>query len=560
MSLSRISAEQKLSALIAEIEAGEEALKRQVVGSERSALLEIIRAIDSIGYLRAFAPGRGVSDIPGHSDVSWLGASRALSLFLPAGMIGPGAMWARTSSERSLWASMLLYRSGLVSHLKRLTEFLRYDLATLELGKSGGIRFVITAGDFESIDRDAIVWFGRQAKKADHPFLDALKEDRGEWIVRELETRVEKDANFGIRYSSSRELEDYFEAHAESHAYSLPGNDSLLDDCKIGPLKFGQYRSAMVTGMARCLKHAAFVDTLLIRKDAPAARDILTIFSFDYELREQWGGLLGLQDEEADIILEVMGISPADGVHLGSLPDCPQALLIRGGDRCWHTPVFGGLNCPFPWMNRKLQRMFRPDWDRAVNRRELSFRDDLRMLFPEPRFFMHPRPYRLRDGRNTLTDIDAAILDRNTGTLGIFQLKWQDSFEASLSERASRQRNLTREGNEWIEVVSRHCAGMDGSERALCLGFPKEMASHAKAMRLFVLTRNAAQFSGGEAQDRRAAWYSWYDLLRQSHNLRVPADPISDLWRIGRRNRTPHKRRGVQIFELNGVQIETVME
>ncbi|KAA1184373.1 hypothetical protein FP026_02985 [Rhizobium tropici] len=60
----------------------------------------------------------------------------------------------------------------------------------------------------------------------------------------------------------SRELEEYFETYAELRARGLPGNDSLPDDCRIGPLSFGQYRTAIVTGMARCLKHAAFVDTL----------------------------------------------------------------------------------------------------------------------------------------------------------------------------------------------------------------------------------------------------------------------------------------------------------
>ncbi|NKX16858.1 hypothetical protein HGG75_20010 [Ochrobactrum pseudogrignonense] len=81
--------------------------------------------------------------------------------------------------------------------------------------------------------------------------------------------------------------------------------------------------------MARCLKHTAFVDTLLVRHNPPAARDILTIFAFDHELREQWGGLLNLKDDEADIMLEVLGISPSDSTHLKLIPDCPQALLIR---------------------------------------------------------------------------------------------------------------------------------------------------------------------------------------------------------------------------------------
>lgn len=555
----RIIAEQKLSALLAKIEASERALLEEVAGAERPVLLEVIRAIDSIGYLRAFAPNHRVSDLPGYLDICWLGANRALSLFLPGGMIGPGATWSPTSSDRSLWASSLLYRSGLISHLKRLVDFLRYGLATLELSKSGAIRFVITAADFEAIDRNAIDWFAQHIKKTDRPFLKALQADQGEWVTKELEARVERDATFGIRYSSSRELEEYFETYAELHARGLPGNDSLPDDCRIGPLAFGQYRTAIVTGMARCLKHTAFVDTLLVRKNPPAARDILTIYAYDHELREQWGGLLGLKDDDADVMLEVLGISPSDVSHLKLIPDCPQALLIRGGDQCWHKPVFGGLNNPFPWVNRKLQRMFRSDWDRAVNLRESAFRTDLRTLFLEPRFFMPSKPRLLRDGSRVLTDIDAAIFDRKTGTLAIFQIKWQDSFENSLTERASRQSNLVKEGNAWIEIVSNYCAGLSGKERALQLGLPKDVASNAKAMCLFVLTRNGAKFSGGEAQDNRATWLSWFDLLKRCHNLNPGKDLLLELWKSGQRARPPRGRRGIQSFELEGMKIESVM-
>ncbi|MER8402047.1 hypothetical protein [Mesorhizobium sp. M1348] len=559
MAISGSEAQEKLTQLLSRIDAGEQTLRQQVKGSERSALLEIIRAVDSVGYFRAFAPNHRVSDLPSYLDICWLGASRALSLFLPNGMLGPGAMWARTSDSRSLWASGLLYRSGLVSHLRRLVDLVRYELATLEATASGAIRFVVLAGDLEAVDRQAIVWYTRHLKKSDRPFLDALEADRGAWVIQELERRVEVDATFDIKYSSSRELEEYFETYAELRARSLPGNDSLPDDSKIGPLTFGQYRTAIVSGMARCLKHSAFVDTLLARPTAPAPRDILTIFSFDHELRDQWGGLLGLKDTEASMMLEIIGMSPVDAAHLRSIPDCPQALLIRGGDQCWHKPIFGGLNNPFPWTTRKLQRTFRRDWDRAVNAREATFRRNLRELFPEPRFYMPEKPHRLRRGRRDLTDIDAVILDRAAGTMAVFQLKWQDSFENSLSERASRQKNLTKEGNNWIEIVSRYCDGLSGEERALRLGVAKEIAGGAQSMCLFVLTRNAAKFSGGEPQDDRAAWMSWYDLLRRCLKARHAADPLLRLWRSGRRVQIPATDSRIETFELEGFQIETVV-
>ena len=552
------SAQVKLSELMAGVHARELAFKKRVAGSERLALLDLIRAIDSVGYLRAFAPDSQVSDLPSYLDVCWLGIARALSLFVPNGMTGPGMAWSRSTPDLSMRASSILYRSGLVTHLRRLADMVRYQLAEVEMSKSGALRFVIIASDLEASDRQAIVWYAQHLKTFDRPLLDALEAEQGKWVAQELERRVSTDATFGIRYSSSRELEEYFETHAELRARSLPGHDSLPGESRIGPLTYEQYRTAVVAGMARALKHSAFVDTLSTRAGAPAARDILTIFAFDHELRDQWGGLLSLDDSQSAVMLDMIGISASDVPFVSSTFDCPQALLIRAGDQCWYKPVYGGLNNPFPWTTRKLQRTFRQDWDRAVNARETAFRQDMRMLFPEPRFYMPERPYKLRGVRGVLTDIDAVIVDRLCGTIAVFQLKWQDSFENSLAERASRQRNLTEEGNSWIETVTRYCDGLSGTERAKSLGIDASVAADAREMRLFVLTRNGAKFSGGEAQDQRAAWLSWYDMLRRCHSVRSAKDPISRIWRIGRSGGRPQMSRKLEIFELDGTRIETI--
>jgi len=556
---SKAEAHKKLAQLIASIEAREVALRQNAVGQERVLLLEVIRAVDSIGYFRNFAPDYPISDLPGYLDVCWMGANRALSLFLPAGMLGPGAAWTRTDANRSQWASSLLYHAGLVTHLTRLIDLVRYGLATVKLMPTGVIRFEIIAIDLEAIDRQAIAWFSRHVQKSFRPILNQLSPKRNAWLKGELERRVGRDPIFEIRYSSSRELEEFFEGQAEIKARSLPGNDSLPDDSQLGPLTFGQYRTAIIAGIARCLKHAAFADILLTRPNPPASRDIMTIYGFDHELVEQWSGLLGWSRADTIVMLEMLGMSTADISHMRSVRDCPQALLIRGGDECWHKPVFGGLNNPFPWVTRKLQRVFRADWDRAVNFREAAFRDDLRVLFPEPRFLMPVKPHVLRQDGRILTDIDALVLDRETGTFAVFQLKWQDAFESSLAERASRQKNVTTEGNAWVGLICRCCEGLSGPDRARLLGVKSEEAARAQEMRLFVLTRNGAKFSGGQSRDGRAAWVSWYDLLRRCHMARGAPDPLSRLWRSARRERPPAVYRGVQGFRLDDVDIEYVM-
>jgi hypothetical protein len=547
-----------LSSLLASIETRDTELRHSVVGSERLALLDLTRAIDSIGYLRAFAPGRKVSDLPGYVDISWLGAARALSMVSPNGMVGPGAAWSRPTPENSLWASATLYRAGLATHLNRLAGLIRHQLASLELSNSGALRFVITAGDLEAQDREAISWYAGHVRETAKPFLDRLRAEQGAWVGQELRRSVSEDPTFGIKYASSRDLESYFEAHAERRIAGLAGNDGLPPDSVIGPLTYGQFSQAVATGVARALKHSAFVKTLLSRGQRDTSRGILTVFEFDEALSEQWGDVLGLDAARMEVVMEMLGLSAADTKFLATTSDCPQALLVRGGNRCWHMPVFGGLHNPFSWLNRKLQRSFRRDWDKAVNAREALFREDLRRLFPEPRFFMADRPHVIRDGKRVLTDIDAVVVDRLSCTMAVFQLKWQDAFENSLAERASRQRNLVREGNDWIETVSRHCAGLDSKEHATRLGVNGELARQVREFRYFVLTRNGAQFSGGETKDRRAAWLSWYDLLKISHSVTKYHDPLSGIWKRGTNITKPKIYRGLQKFNVEGFDVEVI--
>jgi hypothetical protein len=63
------------------------------------------------------------------------------------------------------------------------------------------------------------------------------------------------------------------------------------------------------------------------------------------------------------------------------------------------------------------------DWDKAVFAREKHFRDELYLPFDSERFFRLKRNANLKINGKTVTDIDALIFDRETGVVGVFQLK-----------------------------------------------------------------------------------------------------------------------------------------
>jgi len=532
-------------------------LRTRCQGLERLLLLEVVREADMVGYARAFDPNRRVPGAPNHLELVWMGLAHAVDLLAPAGMAGPGMAWQPAAPERSAWAMAFLRRSALVSHLRRLAQLVRYDLSSVEILGAKSLRFHIHGEDIEAQDRDAMRWLSRRLQARDAPLLKAFHLEYGNALAAELSNRVSADPQFGIRYSSSRELEECFEFEAGLRAATLAGNDCLPLGARIGPLTFGDYRSVVVAGMARSFKHAAFLQTLLAR-DPATPGTALTIFADEYKLKDEWGGLLGLDDATAAILLDVIGLAPADLPELRRARDCPQALLIRAGDQFWHTPVYAGLNNPFGWVTAKLRRTFRSDWDKAVNEREACFRDDLRILYPEPRFWFAPTALKIRDAKSVRTDIDALVIDRLCGTMGVFQLKWQDTFESSLAERESRRRNLMKEGNAWIETVADFCRGLEPAEAAVRLGVPRSEAVGVRANRLFILTRNGARFSGPDHQDRRGAWLSWYELLRRCEGARQEEDPLSRIWIGVRRRPKPKADEHVSTFEIDGIHVESI--
>ncbi len=85
--------------------------------------------------------------------------------------------------------------------------------------------------------------------------------------------------------------------------------------------------------------------------------------------------------------------------------------------------IAGTLGSPFDFMLAELNRRYPKDWDHAVNEREGVFRKELCDLFPAHRFWKAEKPLKLKHEGAIATDIDAAVFDASTGTLGLFELK-----------------------------------------------------------------------------------------------------------------------------------------
>jgi hypothetical protein len=134
-----------------------------------------------------------------------------------------------------------------------------------------------------------------------------------------------------------------------------------------------------------------------------------------------------------------------------------------------------------------------------------------------------------REDGSHLTDVDAVILDRETGSLALIQLKWPDIFGLSLKERDSRRLSLL-EANEWVDRVSGWVANRNARQVAKTLGIAKE-ASKSKPPVLMVIPRYAARFTLNDVLDDRACWVAWPEVVRMRIEKPQIADPLAELER-----------------------------
>jgi hypothetical protein len=111
------------------------------------------------------------------------------------------------------------------------------------------------------------------------------------------------------------------------------------------------------------------------------------------------------------------------------------------------------------------------------------------------------------------TDIDAAIFDRKTGALGLFELKSQDPFARSPAAFSRQRENLLQANRQVSSVLD--WLNRNGPDEVLNR-IDSRTAKRFRVRRVlpFVLGRHLVHVDGGPDPSRRAAWGSWPQVLR----------------------------------------------
>lgn len=237
-----------------------------------------------------------------------------------------------------------------------------------------------------------------------------------------------------IRYSGDEELLERSRRRVRELEPWWLESEALPDAVVIGGRTFREWRDACCAAAAAVLHHLEFATRLRATHLHVDLRNLLTIFLRRDDAAELWEER-GVDRNSFDAVLRAM--TPDHTSVSASLDhhDTPLPFYVDLGREFVLAPSMSALLHPFVGVVRHLRSQYSRDWNGAVDSREPEFRADVARLFKSARFDVLPSgaPLRRSDG-TLLTDVDAVVIDRLTGTICLVQVKWHDTFGQCLRE------------------------------------------------------------------------------------------------------------------------------
>ncbi|WP_119392813.1 hypothetical protein [Taklimakanibacter lacteus] len=497
-------------------------------GLEREAVIEIVRAADYAAYIM-HCSGEGPDSLDEASldelQLILSGVASALATFLPLMKGGKGLPFGPSTPQVAHWIDSMLFEFGTLARLRRLAAMERYSLARSKMVDATTIRIEMQAGVAELMDVHAGRWLTLETKRRialmQHPPPDR------KYIEGLLDATSSVHDGWFISYEGHQDLREVYRQRAMIEVLGCVEAEALPHEAMIGGRPFAEWRAICVASLERVFNHVAYASRLMTRFPALSIRNLLTVPVLQEDARAVWieaGDRPGYaKDTISHLALDAQSIGPWQHHH-----EIPAPFYIDVGDGWFLLPLFGGLLNPVCGLVRTLRLRHMRDWDKAVDGREAYFRNDLRKHFGEPRFHVpdHGMTLRRNDGSH-ITDVDAAILDRETGSLALVQLKWPDIYGMSPRERESRRLNLLK-ANDWVDRVAGWIAGRNARQVAKTLGMP-DRASESKTPVLMIIPRYAARFTLNDHLDDRACWVAWPEVARMRIEQKRISNPLAEL-------------------------------
>jgi len=490
---------------------------------KETLLFETLRAIDFVFCRELFpeqAPLKGENEKRYHSLQS-SGVNKALDRMVPDEFSSEPFVLFPTRPATQDKADDFLFHCGILENAELLRGWLAQDLVSARIDVLDGRvpshvkRIMILKSIDPSLYAEMVAhvhrrWMSETTRTMDRALEEELEQRHLE-ILPELDKRVTVMGDWGMSYTSSPEIDRYFDEWAKLYLRRMWGHDLVGLEEKLGGNQFNEYLGLLVALSGRSQKHLCFAGLLKHRHRQLDLRNLLTTFAPYDEVLRGLSAHLGADRLQIQQLLSSLTLEPSNKkAHLQST-EMAYAPVVRSNQYYCLLPMYGLEINPFLFLLKDLKEKYPRDWFTVANNREKRWRKELADVFQAPRWRTAPDTLQLRHERRTVTDIDFLVYDGEHDELGLFQLKWQQPVALYGRAHRSAATNLVSEANQWIASVAKW---LDTYGVGTLLSQAGITTERAPRIHFFVLARYNAHFSGKRPVDKKATWADWPHFVR----------------------------------------------
>ncbi len=336
---------------------------------------------------------------------------------------------------------------------------------------------------------------GNYTATADAPVERWLRPDIEE-LIKSLVRPLDTGRGVMVTYDARIEVDEHYMAEALTLATHWRDASGIHPEATLG-----SNTGADITGVGASLisLHSKHVGCVLVAKkmcDQVSVGQSLTIWSSRAALEESISIMSGRSERVVRSVFNVLAMTSEQAKKLAdhSTPLIPFLFDLGNGFilrpvSCLTRNPFTAARTQHQWIDPRTEHAVAAD-------RESWMREHLYAMFRGSRYICFPGNLKLRRGGAVLTDIDAAIYDRLTGDVGIFQLKWQDYSTNDVRQLQSKAANLSAELTDWsgkiISWIDEN--GVSALDRSLRL--KKRRREAVRSVMLFAISRSSVRTRG----------------------------------------------------------------
>jgi hypothetical protein len=452
--------------------------------------------------------------------------SRGMSTLLPKLIAanGPNSSIELPATDDEFQAvRRSLMQTGELLKFQEFAKAEKYDLFKCQVLAPDEIEIRRMAPDEEASehnDRNALLDAQHAERLDERHRLDLLFQQAAE------SRRDTGPSGYWQAFDAFREVgRQYLELFVSEYAEA----DAFANGTKIGPFTFAQWKQIVSNICSLGFAKACLEDIFLIEQGRFDPQGFLTLMPTrisDAELRQCF--LVPGVPEQPGLFEQVKScvILSDENAKLDYGPDGVAPCLVSIGGAVF-APRYSRLGNPYQFLVQRLAIVYSFQMRRILAEREKQFQDELAALLNTDLYLFGDANVKLFKGKQEITDIDAVVYEKSTGCLYLVQLKWLAVHANELDRREEQYDHLRGKAGGWVQKVGEWVDRVGHDKVLQTVGLGGQAIDPAKLdIRLFVLNRWWARFSGKEPFDARAAWLSWSRLRWMMREVPSGSPPL----------------------------------